>query len=373
MNKVIYVGNYRDGTGWGNAALNNILAMDSVGIDVIPRCISFGGNPVIVPEKILELEQKDSGGAEVCIQHTLPPLYHANKNFKNIALYETESDFIGDAMWNKFINLLDEAWVPNQRGLETSHYSGVKIPVEVVPHCLDITQYNRSDDGKIEIPELDGTFNFLFIGEMVERKNLEALLKAFHSEFHPTENARLVIKTSIPNVPPEHQFDIAAEFTTNVKDRLKIRNNYSGDVIICDRIDRVDYLALIKQCHCFVMPSRGEACCIPALEAGALGVPVLYTSNNGMEDYVDVGSRANSILSTKTPCYNSMDTIPDLHTGMGSWQEISVLRLREEMRKIYRTYNQTRPSYDELCEKQRKKSEEFSYEKVGEIIKEKLK
>jgi len=32
--KVLYIGHYRDGTGWGNAAVNNILAMDAAGIDV---------------------------------------------------------------------------------------------------------------------------------------------------------------------------------------------------------------------------------------------------------------------------------------------------------------------------------------------------
>ena len=39
--KVLYIGHYKDGTGWGNAALNNILAMDAVGIDVVPRAITY--------------------------------------------------------------------------------------------------------------------------------------------------------------------------------------------------------------------------------------------------------------------------------------------------------------------------------------------
>ena len=33
--KVLYIGNYNDGTGWGNACLNNILALDRAGIDVV--------------------------------------------------------------------------------------------------------------------------------------------------------------------------------------------------------------------------------------------------------------------------------------------------------------------------------------------------
>ena len=39
--KVLYISNYMDGTGWGNAAINNILALDSVGVEVVPRAITF--------------------------------------------------------------------------------------------------------------------------------------------------------------------------------------------------------------------------------------------------------------------------------------------------------------------------------------------
>ena len=35
--KVLYIGCYRDHTGWGQAAIDYILSMDSVGIDVVCR------------------------------------------------------------------------------------------------------------------------------------------------------------------------------------------------------------------------------------------------------------------------------------------------------------------------------------------------
>lgn len=33
--KVLYLGHYRERSGWANAAINNILALDSVGVDVV--------------------------------------------------------------------------------------------------------------------------------------------------------------------------------------------------------------------------------------------------------------------------------------------------------------------------------------------------
>ena len=55
--KVLYIGNYKDGTGWANACINNILALDAAGVDVVPRAITFNNSAGGCPQKILELEE----------------------------------------------------------------------------------------------------------------------------------------------------------------------------------------------------------------------------------------------------------------------------------------------------------------------------
>ena len=69
--KVLYIANYKDGTGWGNSALHNILALDSAGVEVIPRAISFNDKNTPIPARIKFLEEKSSSGADVCVQHRL--------------------------------------------------------------------------------------------------------------------------------------------------------------------------------------------------------------------------------------------------------------------------------------------------------------
>jgi len=58
--KVLFIGGFRDGTGWGKASQNYILALDRAGINVVPRpirtCPTFGRH-VDIPERILELEE----------------------------------------------------------------------------------------------------------------------------------------------------------------------------------------------------------------------------------------------------------------------------------------------------------------------------
>ena len=68
---MLYIGNYKDGTGWGNAAAHNILALHSAGVDVVPRAITFEEKQTESPE-ISALEKKPATNIDVCIQHTLP-------------------------------------------------------------------------------------------------------------------------------------------------------------------------------------------------------------------------------------------------------------------------------------------------------------
>ena len=50
--KVLYIGHYKDGTGWGDAATNNILALHKAGVDVVPRAISYNNSDSDVNETI---------------------------------------------------------------------------------------------------------------------------------------------------------------------------------------------------------------------------------------------------------------------------------------------------------------------------------
>ena len=42
--KVLYIGCYRDGTGWAKAAQNYILSLDTAGVEVVPRFIKLNDN-----------------------------------------------------------------------------------------------------------------------------------------------------------------------------------------------------------------------------------------------------------------------------------------------------------------------------------------
>ena len=169
--KVLYIGNYNDGTGWGNASLNNILALDSAGVNVVPRAITFNNSNKTSNQRVRELEGQSERGSDVCIQHTLPNLYHCNTSIKNIGIFYTETNTFSESMWPKYINLMDEAWVANSQMLKASTASGVKVPTKICPLPIHLEDYADVEDCA-SIGEFDGCFNFCFVGEFVKRKNI---------------------------------------------------------------------------------------------------------------------------------------------------------------------------------------------------------
>lgn len=68
---ILYIGHYREGTGWAKAAIDYILALDSIGVNVVCRNLPLTNNNKPVPERISELEQKSVENIDYCIQHVL--------------------------------------------------------------------------------------------------------------------------------------------------------------------------------------------------------------------------------------------------------------------------------------------------------------
>lgn len=351
--KVLYVGNYKDGTGWGNAALNNILAMDSAGIDVVPRSISYKDKIDFSNARMLELEKKSADGCDVCIQHVLPHLYCYDAGFKlNIGFLASETLDLKYSGWNTYASIMDEIWVPSNACKKSLN---IEKPIHVIPHSLDISEYQDTESGN-KIENLIGTYNFVFVGEFVERKNLKDLLRAFHTEFRPWENVNLYIKTSGADL------SIVQNFCNQIKSGLKVSKKYKEEVIISGKLDKEDYISTLAQCHCFVMPSHGEAFCIPALEASVLGLDCLWTDGIGVEDFA-VGS---AVESCEEPCFGGTASLRNLYTAKNKWLKINVENLQKAMRNSFNNYKMQRKDF------KKPSVGDYSHENIGKMIKKRL-
>ncbi len=361
--KVLYLGHYRDCSGWGQAAIDYILSLDKVDVDVVCRPIKLNQSIGEIPKRIEKLEQKDTVGVTHVIQHVLPHHMDYNHRVHNIALYATETSHFRYSGWPRKINLLDEAWVINNQQVGASTNSGVTIPISVVPHACDITKFT-AERQPLDIPQAQGNFIFYFIGDLTKRKNLPALITAFHTEFGINEPVSLLIKTNKYGISPQDCAQQVVELCNQVKNGLKMYgdiNRYKMEIILTGHIPEEDIMRLHLACDCLVAPSYGEGWNIAAFDAMGFGNTPICTMIGGMEDFLR--PFAGDLLVGGYPeivCGMS-DTFPKLFTGREYWEAIDMMGLRESMRCMYQEKDDLKGFKSALLEE----ALTYSYENVG--------
>lgn len=361
--KVLYIGCYRDGTGWAHAAQGYILSLDAVGIEVVPRFIKLNESYHEIPERIQELEQNNDSDCDAVIQHVLPHHLDFNGSFdRNIALYVTETNHCNNTCWPERINLMDEAWVPNRfMAKEVSKNSNIFTPHQIVPHAADISKYQKEYQ-PLEIPALDNKFVFYYIGECNRRKNIGTLLKAFHLEFGPEEDVAIVLKAHIPEQSAEESEYHLKDLSNKVKDGLKLYPSldlYHNEIFVCGYLPEEQIMRLHATCDCFVSASLGEAWGIPVFDAMAMGKTPICTDTGGPSDFLKRGGYL--IESKKEPCFGMIETFSELYVANEMWDVPSIEGLRSSMRKAFEDKNDRMSKSSFGVED----SYEYSYYNVG--------
>lgn len=374
--KVLYVGTYRDGTGWGHCSQNYILALDSVGVDVVPRPI-IGNiskeNVVDMPSRIIELEKKDDSDCDVCIQHVLPHMMNYNGRFKkNIGMFMCESSHFKNSGWSFPLNSMDHIFACNKSIINACKNSYVNVPVSVIPLCFDVSAYNQRYK-EYEIQDMVGTFKFYTIGELRTRKNFEALLKAFHLEFNINEPVSLIIKSFVPGQNQQVSFDKIAECCKKVKNGLRLYHDvslYKKEIIVTDWLSDHEIMRLHKTCDCFVLPSHGEAWGMPGFDAMAIGNPVILTNEGGPADFIENEKNGMLVSCRDEPAFieDQELIVPGIWTGNENWKSVDIGELRKAMRKIYENAEFRKQISSNGIER----AYDFSLEKIGEKMKEEL-
>ena len=183
--KVLYIGHFTEGTGWSKAAIDNVKSLETVGVDVVCRNIQLSQSSDNQIQEIQHLFTKDLKNVEYCVQHVLPHFVNYTDNFKkNIAYFPAgETSTIKYTTWNNSLKLVDEVWVSCSDWQKSFLQDSIK-DTYVVPHAFDISKYEvdplKAATLPIGMPE---AFKFYYIGDVSDRKNIDSIIKCFHSEF----------------------------------------------------------------------------------------------------------------------------------------------------------------------------------------------
>lgn len=332
--KVLFVGNYFELTGWSEAARRHILALDQAGVEVVPRRLNITGiaHPN-VPERVLELEKKSDRNPDIIILNTLPNLYEKGP-VKTVGFYMVETSHFRGTNWTNGLNLMDAAITPCFHNKQAAIDSRVTVPIYVVPLAVDLKKFEKDYPVHPVRTHYPDKFIFYVIAEWSTRKNIDAIIKAFHLEFSPTEPVELVIKTT-PVGFSNPQQEIAGR-VESIKKGLKLYKNlstYKNEHIMCNFVGEDEILSLHQSCDCYVSASQGEAFNLSLADAFIAGNIAVTPDHSGL-DYV---TQYNSyvVSSRVDSCFNALDTLPDLYSGRETWFVPSVLSLREGMRNAF--------------------------------------
>jgi len=334
MKNVLFIGPYNLQSGWGEASRRylSVLAKCDINLCCSPIYMSSG----TIQTNFHEIEQNKSISYDTIIQNVLPHLATRFHNSKNVLIADFETNHIEHTGWVQHINMMDEVWVDTLREKEILETSGVTIPIKVIVMPVDLSQYNIELNYN-KLKDLQSKVVFYFVGEYTERKNVRDLVTAFNREFHYTDNALLVIKTSLGNLNPNKVTDYAVNDLGELKGNFRIYGDdslYKSELLITERFSFNELFAMHSLAKCFVMPSRGESSCLPLLDAMYFNSHCIVTKNTGMETTVGPFNKY-LVDSYETPVVCKSPPLPNIYTTRETWQQIDLLDLQKKMRAAY--------------------------------------
>lgn len=255
--------------------------------------------------------------------------------------------------WVHRLNRLNEVWVPGGFNYRTFLDSGVKKEkLYVIPSPVDLSPARSSR----EFPFVNRKkFRFLSIFDYNARfrKGLDILLHAYCQAFSPRDDVCLVIKTKA------HR--------TKVEKEYGLRENHP-EIEIVDRVlDRESMLNLYGECHCLVLPSRGEGVGRPLLDAMRAGVPIITTGWGGQRDFLN---DRNAFLID----YRLTDVAERYYLKYpgfygARWAEPDIEDLKRVMMKIYKQPQVSRSRVEQA----EKDVQRFDSKDISRLVMERLK
>lgn len=369
--KLLYIGHYKENSGWSKAAINAVEAISTTDIDVVCRNVKLTDNDTQCPNTIAQLEDKDLNNIDYCIQHVLPHHLTGTQKFKkNIAYFVYEFDSVKHHNWCNSLRLMDEIWVPNadiKTGLIKDGFDN-KI-IRIIPHAFDISQY-KDVGQRIFFQNKNHTFKFYFVCDIDDRKNIESIIKCFHSEFHSSEPVSLVLKIKKSGINPSVLRQGIERLCSEVKSNMRLYkdiNDYHQEIIITENLTDEQMKVLHLSCDCYVGPTHGEGWGIPAFDAMCYGNTPICSNEGGAKEFIDPNNKNTGWLvnGIYNICQHRNAAFPDIFTGYHHWFIPDELEIKKAMRFYYDNKNQK-------SQDGKKRAEMFSYGSVGSMIKDAL-
>lgn len=286
--KVAFIGPWNYATGLGEAGRGYISALWRTGmrLNLHPVEKPLGDHARAAPS--LTAHDFD-GPADVCIVHLTPDAWTlmtdqqremVARAHARVGLWVWEMGHV-PANWRPNFDAVDAIWAPSRYCADV-FAKEADVRIDVIPHVVPVgegpgaaardrarTALGVGADERIVLYAFDGA-------SYLERKNPEALVRAFAAAGLAARGWRLVLKTKSLMARPEAGAPLA-----------KLAAATAGVVLIDRPMSRGEVSGLFAAADLYASPHRSEGFGLTIAEAMALGRPVVATDYGGSRDLID--------------------------------------------------------------------------------------
>ena len=265
---------------------------------------------------------------DIVVHHNPAIFFNPSKTAKINVLYTLWETSKATDEFLKRSSKADELWFHSEWSMKA--FGEIDLPKRVVPPPIPI--WFGTENTSKQTSFVSSPFRFLFVGAWYSRKGPDILLEAYAEEFDKSEDVELWLKRTYlsqnSTYPTLNEMIKQHKVTAPVVDVQKKYENMEE---------------LYKQCNCFVLPSRGEGYCLPAVEAGLCDLDIIVSRCSALEDvWSPVGVRFVEGKTKKVG--DSWETEPGVVSWVDPeslWFEPDVDSLRKQMRKSFEEWSES--------------------------------
>lgn len=329
---VAYQGPLLDYSGYGEANRHFVAALEAAGVSVVGQLVAYSKDRAdygtLGPIVTKALQTK--AHYKIKVMHTTPDEFerlHEPGKY-HIAHFFWETDKIPQVFVDGFKHV-NEVWTGSQANKDALVKAGVDKPVYIFPQPIET---DRVWPEKYSLPEFDG-FLFYSIFEWTDRKNPEALLRAYYNEFKKSDNVGLLIKTYFRNFNLSNKQMIRTA-VHKIQQEYGLTDQLPPVFLYTDLMDRQQVMRLHTTGDVYVSAHRGEGWGIPQVEAMLAGNAVISTGYGGVHEYLTDGVDA-LLLPYKMQPLKGMEHSARFYSTDQRWAEVELADLQQRMRFVY--------------------------------------
>lgn len=369
--KVLYIGYYKEKSDWGKQTVNNILALERAGVDVVCRSIELGHTQT--PQSIAHLEDKDIGDATHCIQHVFPEhMVGTGKFEKNIGLLTNNFVELKHSSWVERLEMMDEIWTPFS--VSSVPLQNIDKKIRIIPLAIDTDVYNRRYK-ELSIKEAEGTFKFYTFASTNDAQGLNWILTAFHSEFDINDNVSLVIYMKPQSSDSQRELKFVDDLSDNVKTLLRLESSpelYHREIVVsAPGMTDLNICELHQYCDCYVSCNTDVTFPLAEVDAAGFGNKPIVSNNGAINEYLQFS--CNSVNSIYQVVQSKGGIFGGVNNGNDYWIKPDERNIKHQMRMMYNDWTANSFKKD-MIDKREEQTQlhTFSLEKVGNKMKEAL-